>query len=61
MRVAVVPFRLGVADGVSVAAAQWVSALRELGCRVRTVAGAGDVDALVPGLEPDLRCTARRG
>lgn len=51
--VAVVSFRLGVADGVSVAAAQWVTALHQLGCRVRTVAGAGTADRLVPGLALD--------
>lgn len=49
--IAVLSFRLGVADGVSVAAAQWVAALRRLGCQVRTVAGAGRADCLVPGLD----------
>lgn len=53
--VAVLSFRLGVADGVSVAAAQWVTALRRMGCRVRTVAGAGAADCLVPGLAFDTR------
>jgi glycosyltransferase involved in cell wall biosynthesis len=57
--VAVLSFRLGVADGVSVAAAQWVTALRRMGCRVRTVAGAGAADHLVPGLAFDTRCPAR--
>jgi glycosyltransferase involved in cell wall biosynthesis len=56
--VAILSFRLGVADGVSVAAAQWVVALRQLGCRVRTIAGAGTVDHLVPGLALDSRCPA---
>jgi mannosylglucosylglycerate synthase len=51
--IAVVSFRLGVADGVSMAAAQWVAALRDLGCRVRTIAGAGVADVLIPGLGPD--------
>jgi glycosyltransferase involved in cell wall biosynthesis len=46
-------FRLGVADGVSVAAAQWVAALRRLGCRVRTIAGAGAADRIVPELAFD--------
>lgn len=42
-------------------AATWIAALRELGWRVRTVAGDGPVDHLVPGLElgatapPDTR------
>lgn len=48
---AVVSFRLGGTDGVSVEAAKWQWALRELGLGVRTVAGAGPVDVLVPGLE----------
>lgn len=48
---AVVSFRLGRHDGVSVVAATWITALRELGWRVRTVAGDGPVDHLVPGLE----------
>lgn len=52
-------FRLGGADGVSVAAAQWVTALRRMGCRVRTVAGAGAADHLVPGLAFDARRPAR--
>ncbi|HEV7827891.1 MAG TPA: glycosyltransferase [Pseudonocardiaceae bacterium] len=51
--VAVLSFRLGVADGVSVAAAQWVDALQQMGYRVRTIAGAGTADRLVPGLALD--------
>ncbi len=47
--VAVLSFRLGAADGVSVAAAQWVVVPRRLGCRVHTVAGASTADRLVPG------------
>ncbi|MGH3932013.1 MAG: hypothetical protein ACRDTF_18790, partial [Pseudonocardiaceae bacterium] len=57
--VALLSFRLGVADGVSVAAAQWATALRKLGCRVRTIAGAGEADHLVPGLAFDSRRPAR--
>lgn len=45
-----VSFRLGGADGVSVVAAQWGWALRRLGWSVRTVAGHGPVDVVVPGL-----------
>jgi glycosyltransferase involved in cell wall biosynthesis len=52
-RVAIVSYRLGMADGVSVTAAQWAMALRRLGMRVRTVAGDGDPDVLVPGLALD--------
>jgi glycosyltransferase involved in cell wall biosynthesis len=48
--VALVSFRLGEADGVSVVAAHWTTALRRLGFRVRTVAGGGVADRLVPGL-----------
>lgn len=45
-------FRLGGADGVSVEAAKWQWALRELGFEVVTVAGEGPVDVTVPGLAP---------
>lgn len=47
---ALVSFRLGGSDGVSVAAAGWGRALAGLGFDVRTVAGRGPVDRLVPGL-----------
>jgi len=47
---AVVSFRLGQADGVSVVAAGWQRALRGLGFDVVTVAGEGPVDVLLPGL-----------
>ncbi|GAA5123710.1 glycosyltransferase [Pseudonocardia adelaidensis] len=50
---AIVSYRLGTADGVSVAAAQWAAALHRLGMRVRTVAGDGDPDVRVPGLALD--------
>ncbi len=43
-------FRLGGADGVSVVARQWAWALNRLRWSVRTVAGGGPVDVLVPGL-----------
>ncbi len=48
--VAILSYRLGMADGVSVTAAQWAAALRRLGMRVTTVAGEGRADVLVPGL-----------
>jgi len=48
--VAVVSFRLGGSDGVAVEAAKWAWALGTLGFTVRTVAGEGPVDHLVPGL-----------
>lgn len=48
--VAMVSFRLGGADGVSVAASHWAAALTHLGFRVLTVAGEGRADRIVPGL-----------
>jgi len=50
---AVVSYRLGQADGVSVEAATWSWALGRLGLAVCTVAGAGSADLLVPGLALD--------
>lgn len=50
---AIVSFRLGGTDGVSVEAAKWQWALRRLGFEVRTVAGSGPVDVVVPALERD--------
>lgn len=47
---ALLSFRLGGRDGVSVVAATWGEALSGFGFDVRTVAGAGPVDAIVPGL-----------
>ena len=49
--IALVSFRLGRADGVSVEAAKWAWALRALGHEVTTVAGEGVADRIVPGLE----------
>jgi glycosyltransferase involved in cell wall biosynthesis len=51
--VAVVSFRLGRHDGVSVVAATWARLFEERGWPVRTVAGDGPVDHLVPGLAHD--------
>jgi glycosyltransferase involved in cell wall biosynthesis len=50
---AIVSFRLGGTDGVAVEAAKWAGALTTLGFDVRTVAGEGRVDHLVPGLAID--------
>ncbi len=47
---AIVSFRLGGGDGVSVEAAKWAGALRQLGLGVVTVAGAGTADRIVEGL-----------
>ena len=52
-RAAILSYRLGVADGVSVTAAQWATALRRLGLQVTTMAGAGRADVLVEGLAVD--------
>ena len=47
---ALVSYRLGGRDGVSVEAAKWASAARHLGLEVLTIAGEGTADRLVPGL-----------
>lgn len=51
--VAILSFRLGGPDGVSVEAAKWGWALQQLGFSVRTVAGEGEADVLLPGLAID--------
>ncbi len=48
--VAIVSFRLGRHDGVSVVAATWQRVLTDLGWSVTTVAGVGPVDVTLPGL-----------
>ena len=50
---AIVSFRLGLTDGVSIIAAAWADALRDLGFDVVTVAGDGPVDRVVSGLAAD--------
>ena len=61
-----VSFRLGGEDGVAIEAAKWADALGLLGWTVGTVAGAGPVDAVLPGLAmrraraPDPRRGGRR-
>jgi glycosyltransferase involved in cell wall biosynthesis len=47
---AILSFRLGGLDGVSVVAETWGRILVAAGWSVRTVAGAGPVDVVVPGL-----------
>ena len=47
---AIVSFRLGLSDGVSVVAARWGTILERLGYEVVTVAGEGPVDRRIPGL-----------
>lgn len=48
--VVICSFRLGGTDGVAIEAEKWRSAFTTLGCAVRTVAGAGEADVIVPGL-----------
>lgn len=48
--VATVSYRLGGTDGVSIDAAKWGGAFRQLGAVVTTVAGSGEADHLVTGL-----------
>ena len=62
---AFVSFRLGMTDGVSVAAAAWQQCFQTLGWTTTTVAGEGPVDRIVSGLEigaasgPDHRLLAK--
>lgn len=50
VRCGVVSFRLGGTDGVSIEAAKWMWALGTLGYDVKTIAGSGPVDVVLPGL-----------
>ena len=52
-RIAMVSFRLGGSDGVSIEAAKWIEALGQLGHEVTQVAGEGPVDVVLPGLAMD--------
>jgi mannosylglucosylglycerate synthase len=47
---AVVSYRLGGIDGVSVEAAKWIASLQRLGWRTTTIAGRGEADLLLSGL-----------
>ncbi len=58
-RLAVVSFRLGGTDGVSIESAKWVRALETLGHDVTLVAGEGPVDVLVAGLAIGARAPSR--
>lgn len=55
----VLSYRLGGPDGVSVEAAKWAWALGRLGYEVRTVAGEGRADRIVPGLAVGPAVTGR--
>ncbi|MDQ2724868.1 MAG: glycosyltransferase family 4 protein [Actinomycetota bacterium] len=48
--ISVLSFRLGGPDGVSVEAGKWATALQALGYRIRTIAGGGTADVILPGL-----------
>jgi mannosylglucosylglycerate synthase len=58
---ALVSFRLGGSDGVSIEAEKWAGALRRLGWRVITVAGSGPVDTRLEGLAIDATEPPGRG
>ena len=58
---ALLSYRLGMADGVSVTAAQWTTALRRLGARVTTIAGDGRADVIVPELAVHAPAPPGRG
>ena len=47
---AIVSFRLGLTDGVSIVASRWSEILRDLGFEIVTVAGEGPVDRTLPSL-----------
>ncbi len=49
-RVALVSYRLGGTDGVSIEAVKWARAFVELGAEVTTVAGSGVADRIITGL-----------
>lgn len=55
----IVSFRLGGTDGVSVEAGKWAVALRQIGFDLRTVAGEGRADAILPGLAMHADCPPR--
>ena len=52
-RAAIVSFRLGMSDGVSIVASLWQQMLADIGFTMVTVAASGPVDRLVPGLGID--------
>ncbi len=58
---AIVSFRLGLSDGVSIVAALWAQALSDLGWDTYTVAGDGPVDQRIAGLEIGATRSPDRG
>lgn len=59
-QLAVVSFRLGLTDGVSIESAKWIKGFQRLGHHVRTIAGEGPVDTVIPGLALGSREGPRR-
>jgi glycosyltransferase involved in cell wall biosynthesis len=61
-RIVVVSFRLGGTDGVAIESAKWIAALTSLGHHIRTVAGEGVADVVIPSLAmgATTRTSARR-
>lgn len=49
-RIALVSYRLGGTDGVSIEAEKWRAALEGLGHEVQTIAGGGHPNVLIPGM-----------
>ncbi len=56
-RIVLVSFRLGGTDGVAIESAKWIAALRTLGHSVRTVAGDGVADLIIPSLAIEATMT----
>jgi mannosylglucosylglycerate synthase len=62
---AIVSYRLGLHDGVSIETQKWIDAFHALGHTTVTVAGEGVADVIIPGLaidaemDPDLDAIAR--
>ena len=52
-RLAIVSYRLGLNDGVSIEAAKWINAFHQLGHQTFTVAGEGVADYIMPSLAID--------
>jgi glycosyltransferase involved in cell wall biosynthesis len=55
--IVLVSFRLGGTDGVAIESAKWITALRTLGHSVRTVAGEGVADVIIPSLAIEATMT----
>ena len=56
-RIVLVSFRLGGTDGVAIESAKWILALRSLGHSVRTVAGEGVAEVIIPSLAIEATIT----